>query len=350
MICGCKSTIIPDTVTEIGLYAFKGCTGLTSILIPDSVTLIWDFKGCTGLTSIVVSEGNKRYDSRDNCNAIIETERNTLKVGCKNTVIPESVTEIDSGAFDGSGIEHIVIPKAVTKIDWTAFSNCSNLTSIVVAEENAIYDSRDNSNAIISTSRNEVVVACKSTVIPSSVTKIIVTGCTGLSSILIPNTVTEVRFSYCTDLASVVIPDSITEIKGGAFCNCSNLTNIIIPNSVTKIGKGAFSGCTSLTHIVIPDSVTDVDERVFENCSSLRSIDIRGKVKNLQGNVFKGCSSLETITLCAGIKKLDGDYIHKSVLKAIYVPAKKGDYYRQRYPEEFHRFIVELPAEKKTKK
>ena len=110
-----------------------------------------------------------------------------------------------------------------------------------------------------------------------------------------------------------------------------------------------YSYCTSLTHIDIPDSVTDMEDRVFEDCSSLRSIDIRGKVKNLRGNVFNGCSSLETITLCAGIKKLD-DFYKTSALKAINVPAKKGDYYRQRLPEELHRFIVELPAEKKTKK
>jgi len=349
LICGCKNTIIPDSVTEIGSWAFRGCIGLTSILIPDSVTLILYgvFDGCKNLDSIAVSEGNKKYDSRENCNAIIKTSANILEVGCKNTVIPDSVTEIGGGAFSGSGIEHIVIPEAVSKIDWTAFYNCNNLTSIVVAEGNAIYDSRDNSNAIIYTETNEVIVGCKNTVIPSSVTALSLNGCTGLSSIIIPNTVTDFCFYDCTDLTSIVIPDSITEIKGETFRNCSNLTYIDIPNSVTKIGRRAFVGCSRLAQIVIPDSVTDMEERVFEDCSGLQSIDIRGKVKNLRGNVFRGCSSLETVTLCAGIKKLDDFHINKSVLKAINVPAKKGDYYCQRIPEEFHRFIVELPTEKK---
>ena len=91
-----RSIVIPDSVTEIGYDAFSGCTGLTSIVIPDSVTKIGcdAFSGCTGLTSIVVSGGNKVYDSRNGCNAIVETKTNTLVTGCKNTVIPDSVTEI----------------------------------------------------------------------------------------------------------------------------------------------------------------------------------------------------------------------------------------------------------------
>ena len=97
------SVTIPETVTyndvtysvtSIGLSAFYNCTGLTSVTIPNSVTSIgwWAFHGCSGLTSIVVSEGNLLYDSRDNCNAIIETATNTLITGCQNTTIPNSVT------------------------------------------------------------------------------------------------------------------------------------------------------------------------------------------------------------------------------------------------------------------
>lgn len=91
---GLTSMAIPDSVTWIGERAFKGCSGLTSITIPDSVASIgyWAFSGCSGLTSITVSKENKYYDSRDNCNAIIKTQSNTLVSGCKNTVIPNSVT------------------------------------------------------------------------------------------------------------------------------------------------------------------------------------------------------------------------------------------------------------------
>lgn len=124
---------IPNSVTSVGSYAFKGCSGLTNINIPNSVTSISSraFSGCSGLTSIIVSEENAIYDSRNNCNAIIETATNKLLAGCVNTIIPGSVTSIGYYAFDGcSGLTNINIPNSVTSIGAYAFSGCSGLTSI----------------------------------------------------------------------------------------------------------------------------------------------------------------------------------------------------------------------------
>ena len=129
------SIVIPDSVEKIGDDAFCGCTGLTSIVIPDSVEKIGNraFHGCTGLTSIVVSEGNKVYDSRNNCNALIETESNSIIVGCKNTVIPDSVEKIGDFAFEGcTGLTSIVIPDSVKEIGDNVFCGCTGLTSIVI--------------------------------------------------------------------------------------------------------------------------------------------------------------------------------------------------------------------------
>ena len=132
---GLTSVTIPNSVTSIGEYAFSGCSGLTSVTIPNSVTSIGyhAFDGCSGLTSIKVESGNTKYDSRDNCNAIIEITSNTLITGCKNTTIPNSVTSIGFHAFDGcSGLTSITIPNNVTSIgDW-AFFHCSGLISITI--------------------------------------------------------------------------------------------------------------------------------------------------------------------------------------------------------------------------
>lgn len=124
---GLTSINIPNSISIIGNYAFRGCLGLTSVNIPNSVTSIGTeaFYMCSGLRSIKVDSGNLKYDSRNNCNAIIETKTNTLIRGCENTIIPNSVTSIEAGAFDGcSGLTSIIIPKSVTSIGSDAFNGC----------------------------------------------------------------------------------------------------------------------------------------------------------------------------------------------------------------------------------
>ena len=132
---GLTSVTIGNSVTNIGNNAFDNCSSFTSIEIPNSVTSIGSdvFYGCTGLTSIIVSDGNTVYDSRNNCNAIIETSTNTLITGCKNTIIPNSVTSIGDSTFSNcTGLTSITIPDNVTSIGNYAFSNCTGLTSVTI--------------------------------------------------------------------------------------------------------------------------------------------------------------------------------------------------------------------------
>ena len=259
-------------LTSIGQDAFRNCSGLTSITIPNSVTSIgsYAFLYCSGLTSIT---------------------------------IPNSVTSIGSSAFsECSGLTSITIPDGVTSIGSSAFSGCRSLTSITVENENTAYDSRDNCNAIIKKATNTLIQGCQNTIIPNSVTSIgssAFSGCSSLTSITIPNSVTsigEYAFHSCA-LTSITIPNSVTQIGHGAFEYCSALTSITIPNSVTNIGNWAFEYCSALISITIPNSVTEIGNRTFEYCSSLTSITIPNSVTSIGDGAFSGCSNLASITL-----------------------------------------------------
>jgi hypothetical protein len=129
---------IPSGVSFIGNNAFYGCSGLTALELPGSVMSIGynAFYGCSNLADIKVAEGNKRYDSRKNCNALIETKSNCLILGCKNTKIPNGVTSIGQGAFSGcSGLIGIELPSSVTEIGYQAFDSCSGLENLKVQRE-----------------------------------------------------------------------------------------------------------------------------------------------------------------------------------------------------------------------
>ena len=300
---GLTSVTIPNSVTSIGEYSFCKCSGLTSVTIPNSVISIGElaFSYCDGLTSvtipnsvtsigigafsainlasILVESGNTVYDSRENCNAIIEKSSNTLIAGCKNTTIPNSVTSIGKSAFYRcSGLTSVTIPSSVTSIGEYAFRYCSGLTSIKVEDGNLAYDSRNNCNAIIEKSSNTLIAGCKNTTIPNSVTSIgafAFLNCSGLTSVIILSSVTsigEYAFYDCSGLTSVTIPNSVTSIGAFAFLNCSGLTSVIIPNSVTSIGWYAFSECRGLISVTIPNSVTSIGESAFSFCRRLTSI------------------------------------------------------------------------------
>ena len=313
---GLTSVTIGNSVAEIGGNAFDCCSGLTSVTIPNSVTTIGSsaFSGCSGLESIVVENGNSKYDSRNGCNAIIETATNTLISGCMNTVIPNSVTSIGGYAFKGcSGLMSVIIPNSVTSIGYDAFSGCSGLESIVVENGNSKYDSHDNCNAIIETATNTLISGCMNTTIPNSVTSIgacAFSGCSGLTAVTIPNSVTSIggnAFYGCSGLTSVTIPNSVTEIGGCAFCGCSGLTSVTIPNSVTSIGVIAFVGCSSLTSVVFnAENCIDMGGQypAFINCTSISTLTIGESVKNIPTNAFYGCSGLTSVTIPNSVTKI----------------------------------------------
>ncbi|MBR4128392.1 MAG: leucine-rich repeat domain-containing protein [Bacteroidaceae bacterium] len=288
--CGLTSIAIPESVTSIGDYAFQSC-GLTSIEIPESVTSIGEcaFQSC-GLTSIAIPESvtSIGYGTFEYCsnltsvvipNSVTSIESRTFAgAGLTSVEFPNSVISIGEQSFSGcQNLTSVEIPNSLTSIGNGAFSNCENLSSIVVAEDNEVYDSRGGCNAIIESATNAIIAACKTTTIPEGITSIAdyaFSNHTGLTSIDIPNTVTSIgyeAFYNCYNLTSVTIPNSVVSIGGNAFAYCDGLTSVEIPNSVTSIGGCAFYDCDGLTSVVITNSVTSIGERAFAG-SSLASI------------------------------------------------------------------------------
>ena len=296
---GCSSLTsisIPNTVTSIGQRAFYGCSSLSSISIPNTVMSIgqYAFYNCYGLTSIKVENGNVNYNSPNGCNALIETATNTLIVGCKNTIIPNTVTSINHYAFlNCTGLTSIIIPNSVSDIGNSAFEGCNNVTSITLP----------NSVISIGSSAFKGCSNLTSINIPNSLNSIsgyVFSGCTSLTSIIIPSSVTNIEydaFEGCSSLISITIPNSVTSIGSSAFKGCSNLKSISILGNITRIQYETFSGCNSLTSIILPKTVERIEKRAFIGCSSLISINIPEAVTRIEDETFSGCSSLISITL-----------------------------------------------------
>ena len=231
-----QTVLLPNSIVSIKSSAFAH-SGISSITIPASVTSTIDyymFYECSSLNEIVVDENNKVYDSRDGCNAIVRTANNEIIVGSNNSTIPASIVSIGESAFDSrtglkelilpsgfktigesafracSGLKMVYISETVTSIGQAAFGLCSEIESIVVDENNKVLDSRENCNAIIKTSTNQLLAGCQNTFIPTS----------------------------------------ITEIGSYAFFHANKLEYILIPSSVTSLGDYAFYGCSSLKYMV----------------------------------------------------------------------------------------------------
>ena len=278
LVLGCNNTIIPDTIIKIDDYAFWGCNQLKDIIIPASVIDVGTFSGCYVLNSIGVAAENQNYDSRNNCNALIETSTNTLILGCNNTIIPNSIIKIGDYAFGGCDqLKDIIIPASVVEIGKGAFYGCSGLNSIGVAAENENYDSRNDCNALIEKSTNTLILGCNNTIIPNSIIKI-----------------GDYAFGGCDQLKDIIIPASVVEIGEGAFYG-SGLTSVTIPNSVTKIGNAAFEDCTALTSVTMPEGIKMIADWIFSECSKLESITIPNSVWSIGYGAFSNCDSLKTI-------------------------------------------------------
>lgn len=290
-----KTVEIPETVdynnvtysvTSIANSAFEKCSGLTSVIIPNSVMTIGNsaFYLCSNLTSVI---------------------------------IPNSVTTIGFDAFSAClGLTSVTIGNSVTTIGSGAFYNCSKLTSVII---------------------------------PNSVTSIgdrMFCGCSGLTSVIIPNSVTSIgwnSFRDCSALTSITIPNSVTSIGESAFGGCSSLVSVTIPNSVVKISKATFSGCSSLASINIPNKVTSIDEKALYGCLSLTSITIGSKIQSIGSKAFAKCSNLTDVNCYANkVPNTNSDAFDESYIDyvTLHVPAASVNLYKAAEPWKNFKSIV----------
>ncbi len=290
----CKGeVIIPDGVKIIGERAFYNAENMTSVIIPDSVTSIKGlaFERCN-LTSVEIPESVTS----------IEREVFTFCSSLTSVKLPENLTSIETWLFYGcSALKSITIPENVTSIGRYAFFNCNSLTSIVIPEN------------------------------VTSIEEGTFCDCSALESITIPENVTDIGTDAFLNTpwlkakqaenplvifkdilidgkaceGDITIPDSIKSIVGSAFSGCSALTSVIIPESVTSIGNGAFSGCSGLTSVTIPETITSIKDWTFQG-AGLTSVTIPDSVTSIGSSAFSGCSSLTSVTIPESVTSIKG--------------------------------------------
>ena len=276
---------IPNSVTNIGSSAFRGCTRLVGIMFNNSLVSIGSsaFEGCTGLRTLYLNSAN-------------------------------SLTSIGDRAFYGcSGLTDVTIPNNVTSIGNYAFSGCSDLTSVTIG--------------------NSV----------TSIGNYAFEDCSDLTSVTIGNSVTSIgnyAFYRCSSLTSVTIPNSVTSINAYTFGGCSALSSIVIPNSVKNIGADAFSNC-SLASVDIPNSVESIGAYAFSSCSSLTSVTIPNSVTTIGGNAFIWCSNLNNVTVYLEDPiTINSSTFSNSTNATLYVPiGSKDSYLAANYWKNFKNII-----------
>ncbi len=237
--------------------------------------------------------GNLKYTVTDETNHYVSVKAKSTSALIGELEIPSTVTNgstiytvtsIGDLAFSNCReLTSIIIPNTVTSIGVLALTSCDELTEINVESTNKAYTSQDG----ILFNKDKTTIICY----PSGKTE---------TTYTIPNSVTSIgneAFHYCPRLTSVTIPNSVTSIGSSAFYNCIGLTSVTIPNSVTSIGRQAFMCCLSLTSITIPNSVMSIGDRAFSECSKLTSVTIPELVTSIDEYTFCNCLSLKKITI-----------------------------------------------------
>ena len=269
------SFINGKAVVGIRANGFYECTGVTGLILPDTVEYIDvnAFEGCEKLTRVRWSAGLRKI----NTGAFDRTGLETL-------VLPEGVTFLGGNAFGHAKLKSVSLPSTVAKMtatneksDANPFAFCENLEEIYVAEGNKVYKSEG--NCVMRREDNTLVVGCKASKIPSYTEHIGRSAFQGAA------------------LESVALPEGVTSIEDSAFAHNDRLKEITLPQSLTSIGKTVFFWCAALESIALPDGVTSVGDKAFSTCISLKELALGAELLNAGCGLTEFCVALEKITV-----------------------------------------------------
>lgn len=302
-----KSVSLPNSLKIIGCSTFAGCTSLKSVRIPENVSQIGNklgcaqFAGCLRLDTIIVDKKNKVYDSREGCNAIVETACDKIVSGCRTTRIVDGIKEIGDFAFSNVMLSGIAIPKTVTKIGDRAFAGCVTCVLITVDEDNPVYDSRGGCNAVIETATNKIVLGCINTSFPETVKEIGKHCFCGMKlpqTLQIPGTISKIgwgAFSASSGLERVFIPTSVKEMDSFVFDSCENLREVYWNGFVEEIPPYAFSGCVRLFFFEVPEGTKVIHDSAFQGCERLSCIALPSTLELIEIRAFDGVPCEELV-------------------------------------------------------
>ncbi len=369
---GLESIVIPEGVKSIGKSAFEGCSGLTAITIPASVESIGSgaFFECTGIRSIKVAQGNRAFDSREDCNAIVNTRTGELILACASTKVPQGIKKIGYRAFyhctltnglnlpEGieeiadealagcTGYSELVLPASLKKLGKDVFSEIKvdmtsisavmamrgqntkpTFTSIKVNPANKYFDSREDCNALIRTKDNTLLLACENSFIPQSVKAIGDGAFKGLKSnkeIVLPKGLEHIgneAFANYVSVTPLSLPSTVKTIGSGAFHECKITPELVIPGKVKEIGDHAFSYSGGIETISIGKGVRRIGIGAFEGQERVENVVVPDGVETIGNFCFSNCYNLTSVILPSSLKEIGTGAFQGTALKEIEIPS-----------------------------
>jgi len=378
-----ESIVIEEGIEVIQNYAFCYCHRLKSVSFPTTFRKIGytPFIGSPNMREIVVASGNKHFDSRDNSNAIIDSD-NVLLYGCNGTRIPSSVEEIERGAFEGcetieeliipegvtdigsrafggchslkrvslpesltsikdfafencSSLESIYIPRNVEKIQDPLFPGCNRLSSIVVDKDNAYYLSQN--NGIVRKSDSTLVAACRFTNVTADIADI-KTSCfenLNIHSFRLPQSVTHLSsavFFLCNEIDTLTVDSAnpkYTSPKGSNVILSKDGKTLVVGcrssimlDGIEEIGEGAFSGRYQDVLLRLPEGVKRIGKLAFYSCDKIRSAILPSTLREIGWGAFMGCQNLLSVDIPEGVTDIGQDaFSGCRDLQAIHLPS-----------------------------